>query len=146
MGRVGGRVSPTVAAALLLICQRHPLDEIVARLTRGELEQVAGIVGRCADHFPLGTLDALNSRNLTSSHGPSSADVSTDQAPSQRAARTSVESLHRHRARKRAGRPFEHPGKSTGRPFLGQRGASYGPVDALPSRRDTVGGHNTQKD
>ena len=41
---------------------------------------------------------------------------------------------------------FEHPGKSSGRPFLGQRGASYGPVDALPSRRDTAGGHNTQKD
>ena len=51
-------VSPTVAAALLLICQARPLDEIVARLTPGELEQVVEIVGRCPDHFPPGTLDA----------------------------------------------------------------------------------------
>jgi len=34
-------VSPTVAAALLLICQARPLDEIVARLTPRELEQVS---------------------------------------------------------------------------------------------------------
>ena len=48
-------VSPTVAAALLLICQARPLDEIVARLTPGELEQVVEIVGRCPDHFPRST-------------------------------------------------------------------------------------------
>jgi len=57
-------VSPTVAAALLLICQARPLDEIVARLTPRELEQVVEIVGRCPDHFPPGTLDALKSRSL----------------------------------------------------------------------------------
>jgi hypothetical protein len=41
---------------------------------------------------------------------------------------------------------IEETTKSTGRPFQGQRGASYAPVDALPSRRDTAGGHNTKKD
>jgi len=41
-------VSPTVAAALLLICQARPPDEIVARLTPRELE--LEIVGRCPDH------------------------------------------------------------------------------------------------
>ena len=46
-------VSPTVAAALLLICQARPLDEIVARLTPRELE--LEIVGRRPDHFPPGT-------------------------------------------------------------------------------------------
>jgi hypothetical protein len=35
-------VSPTVAGALFLICQARPLDEIVARLTPGELEQGPG--------------------------------------------------------------------------------------------------------
>ena len=103
-------VSPTVAAALLLICQARPLDEIVARLTPGELEQVAEIVGRCPDHFPSGTLNALKSCSPTSSHEPPSANVSTDQTPRQQAARTSAESLRRHRpyARKHAGRPFEY--------------------------------------
>ena len=97
-------VSPTVAAALLLICQARPLDEIVARLTPRELE--LEIVGRCPDHFPPGTLDALKARSLTFSHQPSSASISTDQAPSRLAARASAGGLHRLRpnARKRAGR------------------------------------------
>jgi len=81
-------VSPTVAAALLLICQARPLDEIVARLTPRELE--LEIVGRCPDHFPPGTLDALKARSLTFSHQPSSASISTDQAPSRLAARASA--------------------------------------------------------
>jgi hypothetical protein len=108
-------VSPTVAAALLLICQVRPLDEIVARLTLGELEQVVDIVGRCPDHFPSGTLGALKSRSPTSSHEPPSASVSTNQAPSQQAARTSAETLQRHRpnTRKHAGRYFEHPPSAT---------------------------------
>jgi hypothetical protein len=108
-------VSLTVAASLLLICQARPLDKIVARLTPRELEQVAEIVGRCPDHFPPGTLDALKRRSPTSSHEPPSASVSTDQAPSRLAARASAESPHRHRpnARKRAGHPFEHPRSAT---------------------------------
>jgi hypothetical protein len=57
-------VSRTVAAALLLICQGCPPDEIVVRLTRGELEQVGEIVSRCPNHFPPGTFDALKSRGL----------------------------------------------------------------------------------
>jgi hypothetical protein len=33
-------VSPTVAAALLLISERHPVHAIVAKLTAGEFKQV----------------------------------------------------------------------------------------------------------
>jgi hypothetical protein len=108
-------VSHTVAAALLLICQGCDPDEIVARLIPGELEQVSEIVGRCPNHFPPGTFDALKSRGLTPSQTPSSASVSTAQAPSQQVAQTSAESSHRYRpyARKRADRPFEHPRSAT---------------------------------
>jgi len=52
-------VSPTVAAALLLISRSRPLPEIVARLTPGELEQIVGVIGRWPDCFPHGMLAAL---------------------------------------------------------------------------------------
>ena len=97
-------VSPTVAAALLLICQARPLDEIVARLTPRELERE--IVGRCPDHFPPGTLDALKARSQRPHTSHRAAAFSTDQAPNRLPARASAEGLHRLRpnARKRAGR------------------------------------------
>ena len=44
-------VSSTVAAALLVISRSHPLPEVVARLTPGELEQVVGIIGRWPECF-----------------------------------------------------------------------------------------------
>jgi len=96
-------VSPTVAAALLLICQARPPDEIVARLTPRELE--LEIVGRCPNHFPPGTLDALKARSLTytSHRAPASQPIKRlvgwPRAPAR-------EGLHRLRpnARKRAGR------------------------------------------
>ena len=74
-------VSPTVAAALLLICQARPLDEIVARLTPRELEQVVEIVGRCPDHFPPGTLDPLKSRGLAPTSQRPSVSTSNYQPP-----------------------------------------------------------------
>ena len=103
-------VSPTIAAALLLISRSRPLPEIVARLTPGELEQIVGVIGRWPDCFPHGTLAALKSVRLTRSPEPSAVCVSTDQTPRQQAARTSAESLRRRRpyARKHAGRPFEY--------------------------------------
>ena len=59
-------VSPTIAAALLLISRSRPLPEIVARLTPGELEQIVGVIGRWPDCFPHGTLAALKSVRLVS--------------------------------------------------------------------------------
>ena len=59
-------VSPTIAAALLLISRSRPLPEIVARLTPGELEQIVGVIGRWPDCFPPGTLAALKSVRLVS--------------------------------------------------------------------------------
>ena len=110
-------VSSTVAAALLVISRSHPLPEVVARLTPGELEQVVGVIGRWPECFPPGTLAALKSvrLRLKRSPDPSAVSISTDQAPSWLAARTSAERLHRHRphARKRVGRPFGHPGSAT---------------------------------
>ena len=56
--------SPTVAAALFLISEHHPSHEVMAKLARGEVEQVAAIVQRWPDCFPPGSLDALKSRSL----------------------------------------------------------------------------------
>ena len=108
-------VSSTIAAALLVISRSHPLPEVEARLTLGELEQVVGVIGRWPECFPPGTLAALKSVRLKRSPDPSAVSISTDQAPSRLAARTSAERLHRHRphARKRVGRPFERPGSAT---------------------------------
>jgi hypothetical protein len=61
-------VSPTVAAALLVIARSHPLPEVVARLTPGELEQVVGVIGRWPECFPHGTLKSVR---LTRSPDPS---------------------------------------------------------------------------
>jgi hypothetical protein len=108
-------VSPTIAAALLLISRSRPLPEIVVRLTPGELEQVVGVVGRWPDCFPHETLAAFKGVRLTLSPEPSAVCVSTDQTPRQQAARTSAESLRRRRpyARKNAGRPFEYSQSAT---------------------------------
>ena len=46
-------VSSTVAAALFLISERHPPHEVMAKLTLGEVEQVAKIVRRWPDCFRL---------------------------------------------------------------------------------------------
>ena len=107
-------VSSAVASALLLISRSRPPTEVVARLTPGELEQVVGVVGRWPDCFPHGTLAAFKGVRLTRSPDLSAVSISTDQAPSRLAARTSAERLHRHRphARRRVGRPFERSGSA----------------------------------
>ena len=49
------KVSETVAAPVLLICESRPVHEVVAKLTPGEFERVVDIVRRSPDHFPSGT-------------------------------------------------------------------------------------------
>ena len=57
-------VSETIAAAVLLICETRPVHEVVAKLTAVEFERVFDIVRRSPDHFPSGTLAALNELRL----------------------------------------------------------------------------------
>ena len=86
--------SPTVAAALFLISERHPSHEVMAKLTPGEVEQVAKIVRRWPDCFPPGSVDALKSRSLTLAQPPS-VGVSADPTSKRRPARVGAESFHR---------------------------------------------------
>ena len=96
-------VSPTVAAALFLISERHPSHEVMAKLTPSEVEQVAKIVRRWPDCFPPGSVDALKSRGQTLAQPPS-VRVSADPTSRRRPARVSAESLHRRAYTRR----FEH--------------------------------------
>ena len=77
------KASETVAAAVLLICETRPVHEVVAKLTPGEFERVVDIVRRSPDHFPPGTLAALESHSPLPAARPQSYSVSTDQAPRQ---------------------------------------------------------------
>ena len=95
--------SPTVAAALFLISEHHPSHEVMAKLARGEVEQVAAIVQRWPDCFPPGSLDALKCRSQTLAQPPS-VRVSADPTSRRRPARVSAESLHRRAYTRR----FEH--------------------------------------
>jgi hypothetical protein len=63
--------SPTIAAAVFLISERHSSLEVMAKLALGEVEQVAAIVQRWLDCFPPGSLDALRARGLTLAQSPS---------------------------------------------------------------------------
>jgi hypothetical protein len=54
-------VPEAVIAAVLLLHERS-VDDIVAKLTPGELEQVIKLVSRCPSYYPPGTLDTLKSR------------------------------------------------------------------------------------
>jgi hypothetical protein len=78
------RVSETVAAAVLLICQNRPAYEVVAKLTPWEFERVVDIVRRSPDHFPSGTLAALNSPRPIPARPQQSASVSIDREIRQR--------------------------------------------------------------
>ena len=58
-------ISETVIAAICLLPERT-IDEIVAKLTPGELEQVIEIVERSPKYYPPGALAALKAkRNLS---------------------------------------------------------------------------------
>ena len=64
-------VSAKVAAVLILLSQARPLDDIVAKLTPIELEQVIKIVGRSPRGYPPGAYDALKGkRNLAQPQPP----------------------------------------------------------------------------
>jgi hypothetical protein len=58
-------VSEAVIAAICLL-ETRSVDEIVARLTTVELEQVIKIVGRCPRCYPPGAYDALKARRTPS--------------------------------------------------------------------------------
>ena len=64
------KVSETVAAALLLICETRPAHEVMAKLAPGEFEQVADLVSRWPGQFPPATLAAVKSRRQTPSPDP----------------------------------------------------------------------------
>jgi hypothetical protein len=73
-------VSQTVIAAVLLLHERS-LDEIVAKLRPGELEEVIKLVSLCPRRYPPGALDALKGRNRALSPAPEhGASASTDVA------------------------------------------------------------------
>ena len=80
-------VSQTVSAALFLVSESRPLDDIVAKLAPNECEQVIDIVRHWPDHFPRGTLTALEGWRCTLSPGTTAAGVLPDVTPSQPAAR-----------------------------------------------------------
>ena len=54
-------VSETVIAAICLLPERS-IDEIVVKLTPGELEQVVEILARCPTCYPPGALAALKAK------------------------------------------------------------------------------------
>jgi hypothetical protein len=62
-------VSEAVIAAICLL-ETRSVDEIVARLTPAELEQVIKIVGRCPRCYPPGAYDALKARRTPSQPQP----------------------------------------------------------------------------
>jgi hypothetical protein len=62
-------VSEAVIAAICLL-ETRTVDEIVAKLTTVELEQVIKIVGRCPRCYPPGAYDALKARRAPSQPQP----------------------------------------------------------------------------
>ncbi len=75
----------TIIAAVLLL-EEGSIDEIVAKLGAGELEQVIKLVGRSPRCYPPGTLDALKGRKQTLAPEPV-ASTSTNVASGRPAAR-----------------------------------------------------------
>jgi hypothetical protein len=58
-------VSETIAAALYLVSRDRKAEDIVVKLTLGEVERLIGIVQRWPDHFPPGALVALKNSRTT---------------------------------------------------------------------------------
>ena len=59
-------VSETIGTALYLLSENRKADEVVGKLTQGELEQVIEVVGHQFNCFPRGTLAALEDSRSTS--------------------------------------------------------------------------------
>jgi hypothetical protein len=94
-----------VIAAVSLLDERS-IDEIVAKLRPGELEQVIKLVGRSPRCYPPGTLDALKSHRQVPSPEPV-ASTSTNVASRQPAAPMKPNAEHMRQAREhRSERPF----------------------------------------
>jgi len=124
--------SPTVAAALFLISECHPSLEVIAKLTLGEVEEVAAIVQRWPDCFPPGSLDALKCRSQTLAQPPS-VRVSADPTSRRRPARVSAESLHRRAYTRR----FEHA-QGAGMPTYAKNSGTRPGTRAETARRRLV--------
>jgi hypothetical protein len=62
---VAESVSEAVIAAICLL-ETRSVDEIVAKITPAELEQVIKIIGRCPRCYPAGAYDALKARRTLS--------------------------------------------------------------------------------
>ena len=52
-------VSETIAAALYLLSENRKAEEVLVKLTPGEMERMIAFVQRWPDHFPPGALVAL---------------------------------------------------------------------------------------
>jgi len=63
-------LSETVAAALWLISERRKADEVVAKLTPGEMARFIEIAQQWPDHFPRGALAAVRDSKPKSSLAP----------------------------------------------------------------------------
>jgi hypothetical protein len=64
-------VSETISAALYLVSRNMKVDEVLVKLTPGEVDLVLDIVQRWPDHFPLRAVAALKNGRPTSSPEPS---------------------------------------------------------------------------
>jgi putative ABC transport system ATP-binding protein len=73
-------LSETVAAALYLISEKRKADEVVAKLTPGEMERVVEIVQQWPDHFRRGPLAAVSDSRPTSSLAPAYSALVTELA------------------------------------------------------------------
>ena len=73
-------VSETIAAALYLVSRNRKADEVVVKLTPGEMERVIAFVQRWPDHYPPGALVALKNSRPTSLLEQSAACGSPDEA------------------------------------------------------------------
>jgi hypothetical protein len=78
-------VSEAVIAAICLL-ETKSVDEIVAKLTTVELEQVIKIVGRCPRCYPSGAYDALKARRPPSPTPQSGERITTGPERSHRSA------------------------------------------------------------
>ena len=89
-------VAEAVIAAICLL-EMKSVDEIVAKLTPAQLEQVIKIIGRCPRCYPPGAYDALKARRLPSSTRESSKRISPGSERSHRSAgRTNPAAQHLH--------------------------------------------------
>jgi hypothetical protein len=109
-------VSEAVIAAICLLDQKS-VDEIVAKLTTAELEQVIKIVGRSPRGYPPGAYDALKGKRNLASPQPSTERLSRNGAleSGQPAASTNPGTEHSRRIHARRFTAPEVPQSSTER-------------------------------